>query len=114
MMAPRMGESSMDTPNSWNGLLHRRDMLKIGALGLAGSLLPDQLQAETTYHATADSVILLNLMGGVTHIDSFDPKPGASEEIRGSLGSVQTAIPGVRFGEVMPRMAASTQHFCLL
>ncbi|MSQ92975.1 MAG: DUF1501 domain-containing protein [Gemmataceae bacterium] len=104
----------MDFPNSWNSLLRRRDMLKIGALGLAGSLLPDTLKADATHRASADSVILLNLMGGVTHIDSFDPKPGASEEIRGSLGSVQTAIPGVRFGEVMPRMAASTQHFCLL
>ena len=104
----------MDLPTSWNGLLNRRDMLKIGSLGLAGALLPDALQADATRRASADSVILLNLMGGVTHIDSFDPKPAASEEIRGTLGSVQTAIPGVRFGEVMPRMAASTQHFCLL
>src|SRR5437660_10595639 len=99
---------------TWQGLLNRRDMLKIGSLGIAGALLPDAGRADETHRASADSVILLWMAGGVTHLDSFDPKPGAAEEIRGSLGTVQTALPGVRFGEVMPRMAALTQHFCLL
>jgi hypothetical protein len=89
-------------------------MLKIGSLGVAGSLLPEAVHAEPSHHASAESIILLNMMGGLTHIDSFDPKPDAPEEIRGSNGTVQTALPGVRFGEVMPRMAAITQHFCLL
>lgn len=98
----------------WQGLLNRRDMLKIGSLGVAASLLPDSLQSSEPQRASADSVILLWMAGGVTHIDSFDPKPDASEAIRGSLGTVQTNLPGVRFGEVMPRMARVTQHFCLL
>lgn len=104
----------MDIPHAWTGLYNRRDMLKIGSLGVAASLLPESLHAEPTHHPSADSVILLNMMGGLTHIDSFDPKPDAPEEIRGSNGTVQTALPGVRFGEVMPKMAAATQHFCLL
>ena len=33
--------------------------------------------------------------GGVTHIDSFDPKPDASEEIRGTLTDIPTNLPGV-------------------
>ncbi|MBI1832091.1 MAG: DUF1501 domain-containing protein, partial [Planctomycetes bacterium] len=104
----------MTMPNLWTGLLNRRDLLKIGSVGIAATLLPDGVRASPHRHASADSIILLNMMGGVTHIDSFDPKPDAPEEIRGTNGTVQTAIPGVRFGEVLPRMAALTRHFCLL
>jgi uncharacterized protein (DUF1501 family) len=104
----------MDLSTSWHGLLHRRDMLKIGSLGVAATLLPDGLRADSQHRASADSVILLNMMGGLTHIDSFDPKPDAPEEIRGTNGTIQTALPGVRFGEVMPCMARATQHFALL
>ncbi|MBM3995191.1 MAG: DUF1501 domain-containing protein [Planctomycetes bacterium] len=98
----------------WISLLHRRDLLKVGSLGIAATLVPDDARADTVRRTSADSIIVLNMMGGVTHIDSFDAKPAAPEEIRGTNGTIQTAIPGVRFGEVMPRMAASTQHFCLL
>lgn len=104
----------------WNDLLHRRDMLKIGSLGLAATTLPEALQASVprreagASHASADSVILLWMAGGVTHIESFDPKPDAPQEIRGLNGTVQTAIPGVRFCDVMPAMASLTQHFCVL
>jgi Protein of unknown function (DUF1501) len=54
------------------------------------------------------------MMGGVTHIDSFDPKPDAPEEIRGSLGTVQTTLPGVRFTEVMPCLAKQTDKLALI
>ena len=107
----------METGNptvAWNGLLHRRDLLKIGSLGLAATLLPEGVRATEQRPASADSVIFLWMAGGVTHIDSFDPKPDAPQEIRGPNGTVQTAIPGVRFGEVMPRLAALTRHFCTL
>lgn len=104
----------------WNDLLHRRDMLKIGSLGLAASALPETLGASAPLRPgherrrSADSVILLWMAGGVTHLESFDPKPEAPQEIRGGNGTVPTALPGVRFGEVMPRLAALTQHFCVL
>ena len=113
----------MDQPRVWNGLLHRRDMLKIGTLGVAatalpesldGALVPDTDQRIPQRRGSADSVILLWMAGGVTHIESFDPKPDAPVEIRGLNGTVQTALPGVRFCDVMPRMADSTQHFCTL
>lgn len=43
--------------------------------------------------------------GGVTHIDSFDPKPEAAEEIRGTLSPIDTALPGVHFAETLPNLA---------
>jgi hypothetical protein len=104
----------MNPARIWDGLLHRRDLLKVGSLSLAATLVPEGLAADSSRRARADSVILLNMMGGVTHLDSFDPKPDAPEEIRGSNGTIQTALPGVRFGEVMPHMAALTSRYCLL
>ncbi len=50
--------------------------------------------------------ILIWLDGGPSHLDTFDPKPEAAGEIRGPLGSIATAIPGVRLNECLPRTAA--------
>ena len=111
----------MDKPREirgpWDSLLNRRDLLRVGALGIAGSLLPRELcqAAESTHaHASARSVILIALMGGVTHIDSFDPKPEAPEDIRGTLQTIPTTIPGVRFTEVMPHLARQLGKLTLL
>src|SRR5690606_27483034 len=52
--------------------------------------------------------------GGVTHIDSFDPKPEAPEEIRGTLTAIPTVLPGVNFCETMPHMAAVADKLTLV
>src|SRR5437763_6140719 len=92
-------------------LLSRRDILRAGGLGVAATLLPGAARADTP---KAKTVLLLNMMGGVTHHDSFDPKPDAPEEIRGSLTTIQTTLPGIRFTEVMPEMAKQTERISLI
>ncbi|MDD9972736.1 MAG: DUF1501 domain-containing protein, partial [Candidatus Poribacteria bacterium] len=68
---------------------YRRDFLKAGALGLFGLSLTDlfrlKAQAGTTSRVkeTATSVILVWLGGGPSHLDMWDLKPDAPEEIRG-------------------------------
>jgi hypothetical protein len=52
--------------------------------------------------------------GGVTHIDSFDPKPDAPEEIRGTLSTIATSIPGVFFAQPMPNLARLAHELCLV
>ena len=105
----------MDSPLAWDGLLYRRDLLRLGCLGVAGSLLPAPLRATPPRSdGTARSVILLWMAGGVTHLESFDPKPGAPEEIRGTLRPIQTALPGVLFAEVMPNLAQQMRHLALV
>src|SRR5947208_2234366 len=96
-------------PLAWNGFLNRRDLLRVGSLGVASSLLPPALQPAAWARsqagrpaARARSVILLWMAGGVTHIDSFDPKPEAPESVRGTLKAIDTAVPGVRFCETLP------------
>lgn len=102
-------------PLAWDSFLHRRDLLRVGAVSLAGSLLPSTTtQAPPAPAATADSVIFLWMAGGMTHIDSFDPKPTAPSEIRGSLRPIQTCVPGALFSEVMPRMAGALRHATVL
>jgi hypothetical protein len=101
-------------PQAWRGLLSRRDLLRAGSVGVASTFLPWSSAAAAKSAGSAKSVILLWMAGGVTHIDSFDPKPGAPVEIRGSLSSIQTALTGVRFGEVMPNMARAANLFALV
>ncbi len=99
-------------------LLSRRDVLRVGALSVAASVLPSGWsradEARPTEKPRADSVIFLWMGGGVTHIDSFDPKPHAPEEIRGTLGAISTTLPGVQFGEVMPQLAQIADQLCVV
>jgi hypothetical protein len=76
----------------------RREFLRAGGLGALGLALPGHLQAESGTRDTgarAKSVILVFLGGGLSHLDSFDPKPGAPAEVRGKYRPIPTALPGV-------------------
>ncbi|MBI5397493.1 MAG: DUF1501 domain-containing protein, partial [Verrucomicrobia bacterium] len=83
----------------------RRDFVRagaVGALGLAGFARPAAARAGD---APCQSVILLWMQGGVSHLDTFDPKPGAPAEIRGPFGVIPTNVPGIQLCEHLPRMA---------
>src|SRR4051794_40074302 len=96
----------------------RRDFLQVGGLGALA--LPALLRAEARAQqgsasgATARSVILLYLGGGLSHHDSFDPKPDAPAEVRGKYGVIPTKLPGVRFGDQLPLLAARNDKFALV
>lgn len=64
--------------------------------------------------AQAKSVILLWLWGGPSHVDTFDPKPGAPQEVRGPFAPIATRQPGVQFSELFPRLAARSDQFSVL
>src|SRR5208282_3987147 len=90
--------------------LHRRDFLKVGALAGLGIALPMALarkQALAKEHSSTRDIncILIWTRGGTSHHDTFDPKPDAPLSVRGEFNSIATAVPGVRFAEVLPRMA---------
>ena len=87
--------------------LSRRDLMQVGGLGLAGGLsLPMLLASEEARAVDADapakSVILINLMGGPSHIDMFDMKPKAPTEIRGEFRPIPSSVPGLDVCELMP------------
>jgi hypothetical protein len=50
-------------------------------------------------------VILLLLDGGISHLESWDPKPDAPAEVRGEFRSIQTTVPSLRVSEYLPLLA---------
>lgn len=95
-------------------LPHRRDLLKVGAMSVGGSLLPAWAAADQPQRGPVRSVIYLWMGGGVTHIDSFDPKPQAPQEIRGTLSAIDTNVPGIRFCETLPCLAEVADKLAVL
>src|SRR5947208_2825507 len=101
--------------HAWQGLVSRRDLLRVASVGVAGALLPGLTAAARKKPAgKARSVIVLWMAGGVTHIDSFDPKPDAPREVRGSLRATRTTLPGVLFNEPMPHLARMMRRLAVL
>src|SRR2546426_4564946 len=93
----------------------RRDFLRIGAVG--GLALPSLLKQQAlgaAHKARAKSVVLIYLGGGLSHHDSFDPKPDAIEEIRGKYGTIPTSVAGLRITELLPKMAAQMNKVTLI
>jgi uncharacterized protein (DUF1501 family) len=100
--------------------LSRREAMRIGALSAMGLSLPT-LQScvasadESARHkATAKSVILFWLTGGPPQHETWDPKPHASDDIRGEFGAIATRTPGLHVGELMPQTALLTDKIAVL
>jgi hypothetical protein len=103
------------------GLWSRRDVLRAGSISVAGTLVPSfwdttsaKVPVANESAATARSVILLWMAGGVTHIDSLDPKPDAPEQVRGTLGAIRTTLPGVWFCETLPQLARQAHRLAVV
>src|SRR2546423_6272824 len=98
----------------------RRDFLRVGALGGLGLTLPGFLSSQAWAagaggrKARAKSVLLVYLGGGLSHHDSFDLKPDAPAEIRGKYRPIDTVVPGLRVGELLPRMAKVMDRLTLV
>jgi hypothetical protein len=93
-----------------------RRQLLAAAIGAGGLTLAGFLEARSRAAALpvdhagsiggkAKSLIILYCWGGMSHIDTFDPKPAAPIEIRGEFEPIATSVPGIQFGEHMPLLA---------
>jgi hypothetical protein len=91
----------------------RRRLLQVGGIGALGLTLPRLLRAAEPRHADKSCIFIVQY-GGCSHIDSFDPKPGAPDEIRGPYKPIPTAVPGIRVGELLPRLASLANRYCLV
>src|SRR5712671_4490206 len=97
--------------------IHRREFLRLGALGLGGLTLADLLRQQargTEPGRPARSVIYVVLGGGPSHIDMYDLKPDAPDEYRGPFKPIATTLTGVRICELMPLQAQMMDQFTLL
>jgi uncharacterized protein (DUF1501 family) len=95
--------------------LSRRDFLIAGGLAAGAGLTQlAGVHAATPAAPRDTSCIQLFLVGGPSHIDTFDPKPDAPSGIRGPFGTIATAVPGLRFSELFPRMAKLADRIAVL
>lgn len=102
----------------------RRNFLQIGALAGLGISLPNVLARQAQAKNSAGrqrpqissdtNCILIWTQGGTSHHDTFDPKPQAPVSVKGEFGVIDTAVPGVQFTEILPRMAQELGRFGLL
>jgi hypothetical protein len=101
----------------------RREVMRVGSLGMAGLGLPQLLAGQSQAAAKAGRVasggkakscILLFLLGGPPQHSTWDPKPDSPEDVRGEIGPIATKLPGVQFGELMPELAARADKLCVL
>lgn len=103
--------------------ISRREALYVGGLGALGLSLPGLFASQARAanqpnirrsEGKAKSCILLFLMGGPPQHSTWDPKPDAPAEVRGEIGSIETNVSGMRFGELMPQLAKQANKLCVL
>lgn len=94
--------------------LNRRAFLHAGAISTLGLTLPSFLRAAGANPPSDTNAIMLFLLGGPSHIDTFDPKPDAPAEVRGPFKTVATSAPGMSITEVFPRTAKHADKFSIV
>ncbi|HZP80792.1 MAG TPA: DUF1501 domain-containing protein, partial [Chthonomonadaceae bacterium] len=98
----------------------RRDFIRVGALTTFGLTMPGLLQAASAAEKKAPAAkrdiacILLWMGGGPSHIDTFDPKPEAPQEIRGAFKAIPTNVKGVYITEHLPKLAKQMDKLSIL
>jgi len=70
--------------------------------------------ARGAVSSSGANCILIWTRGGTSHHDTFDPKPDAPVSVKGEFGFIDTAIPGVKFTDIVPTFAKEAKRFGLL
>src|SRR5687768_7855014 len=86
----------------------RRDFLRVGSLSALGLGLPGFFALRAcgagAVAAKAKSCILIWLDGGPSHLETFDPKPGAPAEVRGPFSVAKTNVLGIEICDLFSRL----------
>jgi hypothetical protein len=98
----------------------RRDLLQVGGIGMWGLSLATAPQSRAAavpsiaQFGKAKRCILLYLFGAAPQHETFDPKPDAPAEIQGEMKAIATSLPGVQFGEGLPRTATIADRLAIV
>jgi hypothetical protein len=114
--------NQQDTSHRHTLGITRRELLQVGYSGLLGMGLPSLLAHQAgaaagaggTERRRARSVILVFLTGAPSHLDTFDLKPDAPAEVRGTFQPIATRAVGVQICEHLPRLAARADKFAII
>jgi hypothetical protein len=94
----------------------RREAIRRGLCGAAGMLVADRLGSEALAggaqpgkrpaEVKAKSVIQIFLWGGMSHVDTWDPKPDAGRDYMGDFAQViPTNVEGIQLDALFPELA---------
>src|SRR5579871_3962125 len=99
----------------------RRDFIRVGGLTAFGLTMSGLLKAHADPVGPGGkpqqrdiTCILLWMGGGPSHIDTFDPKPDAPQDIRGAFGAIKTNVSGIMLSEHLPKLAKQMDKFSIL
>ena len=99
-------------------VITRREALKWGLFGVAGLTLLDHgivLAEPAEIRARAKAVIQIWMWGGPSHLDTFDPKPGAGYDYCGPLNKpIPTNVDGIQIGELLPLLARQADKYSII
>ncbi len=106
--------------NQLSELSRRQFAARAASAALGVGLLPvDRLFAAgagaskaVNPNVRAKNVIYLYMAGGMSHLDTFDPKPG--HEVMGATGTVASKVDGYHVGEGLKRTAALMDRFAVV
>jgi hypothetical protein len=96
-------------------LQNRRTFLRISLtsfMGLAALRAAGWDAAVAQTGGRGKRCILLYMNGGPSHIDTFDPKPGA--RTGGPFRSIKTSLPGLEICEHLPRLAEQAHRLAVI
>jgi uncharacterized protein (DUF1501 family) len=108
--------------------MSRRDAMRVGLFSAAGLLLarhpllaaamtaaPAATPAPSPGKAKARSVIQIFLWGGMSHNDTWDPKPDAGYDYNGPLKKfLPTNVNGIQLSEWFPQLAKQADKYALI
>ena len=87
-------------------------MLKMFSASLLGMPISQLLAANPKSGARAEHVILFWNSGGMSHLDTWDPKPG--RKVQGEFNPIKTSVPGMEISEIFPQLARQMHHAALI
>ena len=92
----------MHTPH-----LTRRSFIRLGVGALCGVTALQRGLASTRNPAQAKNVLVIFEQGGMSHMDTWDPKPDLPAEHRSPFKNISTSVPGI---EVTELLAKTSKH----
>ena len=91
----------------------RRRMLGMVGASMMGMPISRLLaDIDTSRKGSADHVILFWNSGGMSHLDTWDPKPG--RKVQGEFNPIKTSVDGMEISEIFPKLAKQMHHGALL
>jgi uncharacterized protein (DUF1501 family) len=102
--------------------VNRREVLRKAAIVGAGLLVPSSVYSAIPSVAApvvkkehkAKSVIQVFLWGGMSHNDTWDPKPDSGYEYMNDVRAIPTNVPGIQLSHWFPRLAKQMDKFSLI